>query len=700
MCGIAGYWFKNRAPEAAQQWLRDGLASLHHRGPDDRGAWFETGVGMGHTRLSILDLSPLGHQPMASRNGRWMMVFNGEVYNFREIRKDLELLGHTFLGTGDSEVILEAFSEWGPGAVRRFVGMFAIALWSKADRRLYLVRDRVGVKPLYYGWNASSLWFGSELKALRAFKHWSPQLDRSAMVDFFRYGYIAEPRSIYQDVFKLPPGHWLEVAPDGEKKLEPYWSVLDAALNQRQGSEDELAEELEALMIDAFRYRMISDVPVGVFLSGGIDSSSVAAILQHHAGQRIKTYTIGFDDAAFDESPHAERVARHLGTDHTTRILKVKDAMRILPQWGNLYDEPFGDRSGIPTLLVSQIASESVKVVLSADGGDELFSGYNGYTHMFAQRRKRAAIPEWLGAATVAALRALPVDQLDGQLAAQRWPAQLNHRLRRRVTMPCAKIRDRLQTRTMGEMFDQALAVWSYDELRRLLGWDGHPVRSNCDIYAGEDGEKLCLWDLHHYLPANILTKVDRATMAVSIEGREPLLDHRLVEFAFALPFRFRRSTGGPKHLLRKVLYKYVPREYLDRPKQGFDVPLGQWLAKDLALLIDQYLESSLIAAQGIFDTEVVRRLLARFRAGDVARALDESCGRHTAARPVTQASRGRLCLRRLSSSPSTPRAMISGQDRADRGKLPPATRRTFPVSNRSASGSVSSRFISRTTRW
>jgi asparagine synthase (glutamine-hydrolysing) len=617
MCGIAGYWFKNHAPEAAQQWLQDSVASLHHRGPDDRGSWFDSGVGLGHTRLSILDLSPLGHQPMASRNGRWMMVFNGEVYNFREIRKDLELLGHTFLGTGDSEVILEAFAEWGLRAVRRFVGMFAIALWSKADRRLYLLRDRVGVKPLYYGWNGNSLWFGSELKALRAFRHWSPQLDRSAMVDYLRYGYIAEPRSIYQNVFKLPPGHWLVLGPDGDKKIEPYWSVLDAALNRRQGNEDQLAEELEALMIDAFRYRMISDVPVGVFLSGGIDSSSVAAILQHHGGQRIKTYTIGFDDAAFDESPHAERVARHLGTEHTTRILKVKDAMRILPQWGNLYDEPFGDRSGVPTLLVSQIASESVKVVLSADGGDELFSGYGGYTQMFAQRRKLAAIPEWLGAATVTALRALPVDQLDSQLAAQRWPAELNHRLRRRVTMPCAKIRDRLQTRTMGEMFDQACAHWSYDELRRLLGWEAHPVRSNCDIYAGEDGEKLCLWDLHHYLPGAILTKVDRATMAVSIEGREPFLDHRLVEFAFALPFRLRRGTYGPKHLLRKVLYEYVPREYLDRPKQGFDVPLCQWLAGDLRVLIDQYLESSLIAAQGIFDTEVVRRLLTRFRAGD-----------------------------------------------------------------------------------
>ena len=310
-------------------------------------------------------------------------------------------------------------------------------------------------------------------------------------------------------------------------------------------------------------------------------------------------------------------VARHLGTEHTNRVLTMNEAMRILPQWGDLYDEPFGDDSGIPTLLVSQVASESVKVVLSADGGDELFSGYNSHTGMFSQRRKLAAIPGWLRTASASALRALPIDSIDALLAMQRWPAGINHRLRQSVTVPLAKIRDRLPTRTMGEMFDQTYAFWSYDELGRLLGWDGRPARANCDIYPGEDGEKLCLWDLHHYLPGDILAKVDRATMAVSIEGREPLLDHRLVEFAFALPFRFRRGTRGTKHLLRKVLYDYVPREYLDRPKQGFAVPTRKWLRKDMRVLIDRYIEPSLISAQGIFDTEFVRRLLARFWGGD-----------------------------------------------------------------------------------
>ncbi len=616
MCGIAGFWFKDSAPESAGKWLRDSAKSLHHRGPDDSGLWFDGAVGLGHTRLSILDLSPLGHQPMASRDGRWVMAFNGEVYNFGEIRKDLECLNHSFAGTSDSEVVIEAFAEWGPAAVRRFIGMFAIALWSKADGKLYLLRDRLGVKPLYYGWNGDSLWFGSELKALRAFRHWTPRLDPAAMADYFRYGYVAEPRSIYQGIFKLRAGHWLELGPDGVHKVEPYWSVLRSDLNQRQAGENELADELEALMIDAFRYRMISDVPVGVFLSGGFDSSIVAAILQRHGGQRIRTFTIGFNEAAYDESQFAARVARHLGTEHTNRILKVSEAMQILPKWGDLYDEPFGDSSGIPTLLVSRVASESVKVVLSADGGDELFSGYNSYTGALAQRHRLAAIPPWLRLAAAAATQALPLDQIDSLFASQLWPAGAGRPFMYRVTERLAKIRDRLPTRTVGEMFDECLAFWSQEDLRRLLGWDGRPTRSNCDIYPGEDGEKLCLWDLHHYLPGDILTKVDRATMAVSIEGREPLLDHRLVEFAFALPFRLRRGARGPKHLLRQVLYKYVPRDHVDRPKQGFGIPLQHWLTGDMRILIDQYLEPGVIASQGVFDPGVVQRLLALFRAG------------------------------------------------------------------------------------
>jgi len=617
MCGITGYWFRRRAPEEARGWLDAAVASLNHRGPDDKGVWVEDGLGFGHARLSILDLTAHGHQPMISRDGNLVMVFNGEVYNYREIRQQLESLGHSFVGSGDSEVILEAFVEWGPEAVKRFIGMFAIALWSRKGQKLSLFRDRLGVKPLYYGWDNNALWFGSELKALRCFRHWEPKIAQNAMADYFRYGYISDPLSIYQTVFKLPPGCWLELDGSNDPVVTRYWNATGTIGSRLDRSEEELEAELETLMIDAFRYRMISDVPVGVFLSGGIDSSIVAAILQKHAGQRIKTFTIGFDQPEFNEAPYAEAVAAHLGTEHITRILKVDEAMRILPEWGDLYDEPFGDASGIPTLLVSRVAAESVKVVLSADGGDELFSGYVGFTSMLDRMRKLNAIPHWARRVGAQGLSIVPWDGLDDALAARRWSGEANHRFRYSVTVRFSKIRNLLKTNGMGQMYDEALAFWPPDELSRLVGVDAAATRSNCDIYPGIDGEKLSYWCLDHYLPGDILTKVDRATMAVSIEGREPLLDHRLVEFATSIPFSLRQGALGPKHLLRKVLYKYVPRELIDRPKRGFSVPLLDWLRGGLSGLVDQYLDPALISRQGVLDPDMVALVLARFRAGD-----------------------------------------------------------------------------------
>jgi asparagine synthase (glutamine-hydrolysing) len=617
MCGITGYWFRKQAPTQARAWLEAAVTSLNHRGPDDRGIWMENGIGFGHARLSILDLSAHGHQPMISRNGDWVMVFNGEVYNFREIRHELESLGHTFVGSGDSEVILEAFAEWGPEAVQGFIGMFAIALWSRLEKKLYLIRDRLGVKPLYYGWDGDALWFGSELKALRSFRHWQPKIDSNALADYFRYGYISDPLSIYQTVSKLQPGCWLELGEFTEPAITRYWDATATIGTRLHRSEDELEAELETLLVDAFRYRLIADVPVGVFLSGGIDSSIVAAILQKHGGQRIKTFTIGFDQPEFNEAPHAEAVAKHLGTEHTTRILKVDEAMRILPDWGNLYDEPFGDASGIPTLMVSRVAAESVKVVLSADGGDELFSGYTGFTAMLNRMRKLNTIPRWARQGGSLALSVFNWDRLDNALADSRWPAEVNHRFRYAVTVPLRKIRNVLKTNGMGEMYDQALAFWSPGELQRLIGSGSKATRSNCDIYPGSDGERLSYWCLEHYLPSDILTKVDRATMAVSIEGREPLLDHRLVEFATSIPFSLRQGSLGPKHLLRKVLYKYVPRELIDRPKMGFSVPLEDWLRGGLIDLLDQYLDPTLVSRQGVLDPGMVAQVLARFRSGD-----------------------------------------------------------------------------------
>lgn len=603
MCGIAGYRVINADVESWATSLPRAVESLHYRGPDDQGTWFDADrrLGLGHRRLAILDLSPLGHQPMLSHCGQWAMVYNGEVYNFKSIRAELEPLGHRFSGTGDSEVILAAFAQWGPEAVTRFVGMFAIALWHRPTRQLHLLRDRLGVKPLFYRWDGRALAFGSELRALRAFDGWKAEIDPASLGDYLRYNYINDPRAIYRDVFKLPPGHRLVLDESGRIEVHRYWDVL-AHVGRRHGrSEEDLADELEALMIDAFKYRMVSDVPVGVFLSGGIDSSLVAAILQKHGGQQIKTYTIGFDDPRFDESSHAREVAQHLGTDHHSRTLRVEDAKQLLPRWGDLYDEPFGDESGVPTLMVSQVAAEQVKVVLSADGGDELFSGYNGHSAMLSQWSRIKDLPQPLRTLTAAAVKGMGT-------AVGRSASPTVSRLLR--------FGDRVGAHGLGDLYDGALAQFADDELERLTG-HAAPRRKLADEYPGEPGEQLCLWDLHHYMPGDVLTKVDRATMAVSIEGREPLIDHRLVEFAFSLPFEMRRGSLGPKHLLKKVLYRYVPRAMVDRPKRGFAVPVKQWLASDLSSLVSDHFSEDRIAGQGLFDPAMVRDYVQRLRAGD-----------------------------------------------------------------------------------
>ena len=617
MCGIAGYRYLGARPGDAGERLRAAVASLDHRGPDDRGLWEEGGSGFGFARLAILDLSAHGHQPMLSADGRWAMVFNGEIYNFRELRRELAARGHAFAGHGDSEVALAAFAEWGPEAVTRFVGMFAIALSHRPSGRLHLLRDRLGVKPLYYAFDGRRLAFASELKAIRAFE---PQrrfaVDRAALADFLRYGYIAQPRTIYEGVFKLPQAHRLELGADGTLELYRYWSAEDAVGRAEPRTEEQLADELEALMIDAFRLRMIADVPVGVFLSGGLDSSVVAAILQKHGGQRIRTFTIGFAEGAFDESQHAARVAAHLGTEHTSRTLDAGQARRLLPQWGDLYDEPFGDSSGLPTLLVSRVAAEQVKVVLSADGGDELFSGYNAYGIALARQVRLESVPHAVRRATSTMTSALQVARVDEWLSALPWLGETGHRVRQVTSGRLRKIDERIGAQTIGQLFEDGLTVFGAGELGKLVG---HSVRTRplADIYPGEPGEQIALWDLHHYMSEDILTKVDRATMRTSIEGREPLIDHRLVEFALGLPFRLKRGALGTKHLLRKVLYRHVPRALVERPKQGFGVPVGRWLRGELASVVDQHLNRDAVAAHGLIDPERVQGYVARLRRGD-----------------------------------------------------------------------------------
>ena len=616
MCGITGYWVRRGDPAPWLEDLAASVESLRLRGPDDRGVWVRPGarVAMGHTRLSILDLSPLGHQPMRTADEDLTIVFNGEVFNFAAIRAELESLGHRFRSSGDTEVVLAALRQWGIAAVDRFIGMFALALWNEREHRLMLLRDRMGVKPLYYAWNGSQLWFGSELKALRAFRAWRPELDRDALGEYLQYGYVSAPRSIYRDVKKLMPGHWLELGEVGEPVARPYWSPFEPR-EPLSGSEEDLERELEALMIDAFRLRTIADVPVGVFLSGGIDSSAVAAILQRHGGGNVRTFTIGFHDPNFDEAVHARQVAAHLGTVHTEQILTPSSMDEVLPEWANLFDEPFGDSSGVPTYLVSRLARQHVKVAISADGGDELFNGYSHYGLVNDRERALARLPLAARAACAHSLNALAGDRMRAAANLVPMPASLRHAARRKVVERLEKLRVMLPGVNRSVLYDLAQVSWTPWEVERLLG-GATDARASIADAGGAFPDQMALTDLRHFLPDDVLVKVDRTTMATGLEGREPFLDHRLMDFALRLPLNMRRGPLGPKHLLRKVLYKYVPRTLLERPKQGFGIPLGSWLRGELSHLVHEYLSPARIRAAGIFDSDMVERAVANFRDG------------------------------------------------------------------------------------
>jgi asparagine synthase (glutamine-hydrolysing) len=614
MCGITGIWTPDGDQEGIRLEVSRAVESLRHRGPDDNGICLnESGVALGHTRLSILDLSSAGHQPMTSASGRYVIVYNGEFYNFAEVRAALVDAGHTFSGTGDTEVILAAFEKWGAKAVDRIIGMFAFAIWDKETRRLELYRDRMGVKPLYFGWDGKSLCFGSELKSLRAFKHWRPEIDRQSLAEYLQYGYIAGDRTIYKGIYKLKPGHRLALVEGGEPVIEPYWSILDTLDERPSGDDATIESELEDLLIDSFRYRMVSDVPVGVYLSGGIDSSLVTAILARHHDQDIRTYTIGFSEDKFDESRWARKVAEHCGTVHTDYILDVNEGLQIAREWGSLFDEPFADASGIPTLLVSRLASTEVKVVLSADGGDELFSGYDVYAGVLKRLGQLQPVPRFLGRAFSGATSVLP-SRFAGRSGKLPFVAQtLGANRLRRIRRMGQMLREHPTAGCIKEVY---AAHWEPDELDRLIGASRSP-RPTADSYPGQPEIQMSLLDIDHYLAEDILTKVDRTTMAVSIEGREPLLDHRLVQFAMSLPQHLRQGALGPKHILKKILYRYVPRELVDRPKQGFAIPLDNWLRSDLKELVHDYLGEARIRQAGIMDADLVAETVKRFEAGD-----------------------------------------------------------------------------------
>ncbi len=623
MCGIVGFCScSKKVDEEILTSMRDALT---HRGPDDAGIYIdeENNVGLGHSRLSIFDLSSLGRQPMSNENGSIWITYNGEVYNFKEIRKELIERGYSFKSNSDTEVLIKAYEEWGIDCVHKFIGMFALAIWDRRELKLYLLRDRVGVKPLYYYYKDGLFLFGSELKALMKHPEFSKDLNYSVLSLYLRYGYIPAPFTIFNNTYKLRQGHYLSVSNNNVKEIK-YWDIVDYYLEEPiKASEDEIAEELENLLIDSFKYRLVSDVPVGVFLSGGIDSTTLTALLQKNISTQLKTFTIGFYEDRYDEAKWAKKIANYLGTDHTEYYLSVKEALSIIQNLPEIYDEPFGDDSGIPTYFVSRLARQDVTVALSADGGDELFCGYDRYRSITYLNRRFLRLPRYIRNSIIKALSSFSSSTVDSLYS---------------TFKPCIpeikgykdkfeKWRNMLREGNNGNILDMYkfnINWWTPDELTRVMGYhynfkfntyfeDTFLRLQNNDLVT-----QMMATDFKTSLVDKILTKVDRATMSVSLEAREPFLDHRLVQYVARIPVNFKYKYGMSKYILRKILYKYVPRELLERPKQGFSIPLGGWLKGELSYLVRDYLNEDRLKREGIFNPGVVSSCVKGFMNGSI----------------------------------------------------------------------------------
>ena len=607
MCGITGFLSGRPAPSREMLALAGRMATaLAHRGPDDSGEWADAdaGVAFGFRRLAIIDLSQAGHQPMTSHSGRFTIVFNGEVYNFEEVRRQLLAVSPEirFRGHSDTEVILAAFDKWGlEGALERFIGMYAFAVWDREERALHLVRDRLGVKPLHYGWCDGTLLFGSELKALVQHPSFRSDISPQSVAMLLRAGYVPAPHTIYRHIFKVPPGSIATFKRSGETNVRAYWSVADlVAAGQGspfKGTAAEATDRLDALLRDAVRLRLIADVPVGIFLSGGIDSSTVAAVAQSVSRTPIKTFTIGFRSAEFDEAPFAREVAQHLGTEHHETYVSAEDALAVIPQLPAIYDEPFADASQIPTRVVSGVARRQVTVCLSGDGGDEVFGGYNRYlaapaiwrSLAWMPRRGRSAIGRILGR-----LRPPAAARLGRRLAQLQMTDKLR-KVSRALTAPDEMaFYWQLATHDTEAFLDSGLRA-------------AHPTPGPSDaLQEGSFVERMMYLDTITYLPDDVLAKVDRASMSVSLEAREPLLDHRLIEFAWSLPVDMRVRKGEGKWLLRQVVKRYLPAHLLARPKSGFTVPLGDWLRGPLRAWAEALLEERALREESVFRPEAI----------------------------------------------------------------------------------------------
>lgn len=631
MCGFAGHlgvgpWAGGRAASAVLERMAGTMVS---RGPDDCGIWVDdTGIGLAHRRLSILDLSPAGHQPMVSHTGRYVIALNGEIYNHQDLRRELETTEGSprWRGRSDTETLLAGFAAWGIRAtIERCIGMFAFAAWDKKDRVLTLGRDRLGEKPLYYGWQGAGeracFLFGSELNALKAHPAFAADIDRDALCLLMRHNYIPAPHSIYRGIFKLRPGHLLIVSlARREPVIDAYWSLVDVAVAGVQvpfeGTAVQATDALEQLLRSAVRQQMVADVPLGAFLSGGIDSSTVVALMQAQSDRPVKTFSIGFDEEGYDEAQHASAVARHLGTDHTELYVTPQRAMDVIPRLPQLYSEPFADSSQIPTFLVSQLARQQVTVSLSGDAGDELFGGYNRYVLARKAWGRISPLPRGLRSLGADAICALPPAVWNALLSplrpvmpgSMRW-ANIGDKLHKAAGV--------LPARRIDHLYLGLVTHWEPEGL--VIGGQEPPtcLRSHPLPLPGLDAvQRMMALDAITYLPDDILVKLDRAAMGVSLETRVPFLDHRVVEFAWRIPQSMKLRDGVGKWILRQVLDRHVPRSLIDRPKMGFGVPIDSWLRGPLRDWAEALLAESRLRQEGYLNPAPIRQKWAEHSSG------------------------------------------------------------------------------------
>ena len=610
MCGIVGFIKKQKSIEI----LKDMLESQSYRGPDDSGVYFDTdsGIHLGHNRLAIQDLSSYGHQPFISNCKNYIIVFNGEVYNFKSIRNELKDLGYQFVSLTDTEVILYSYIEWGIDCIEKFIGMFAFSIIDKVEDKLFLVRDRAGVKPLYYYVDGEDFLFSSEIKSFHRYPNFFKKLNKEILPYYFQFGYIPAPNTIFKNCYKLEAGHYLEFdILKSAFNITKYWDVDDFYERETfNKSEVQFLEELETILDDAVALRMVSDVPVGVFLSGGYDSSLVASILAKKQNKDINTFTIGFNDEKFNEAEHAKSISNYLGTNHIEYYMENSDMLDIVESLPFYYDEPFGDSSALPTIIVSKIARKHVTVALSSDGGDEVFCGYskyfflNNFSNIFTNRLRLYSLKIFINL-----LNESVVENINNLLPKSLKQTNIKDKLN--------KLKRAINSASLEEMFQNASSYVDKGDVSKILN-----IKSKKNVFLPFKHKSnfsfmnyMMSADYKAFMCDDVLAKVDRATMSVSLEGREPLLDHRIIEFMARVPQNIKYKNREGKYLLRQVLYKYLPKELVDKPKSGFQIPLNEWLRGDLKYLIDKYLANSALDDH-IFNIEEVQNLKNQFLNG------------------------------------------------------------------------------------